>query len=283
MSQLDDLVTEVSVTRRLISVSAFADRAGRSALVSCAAPADQAQPTAYSYASLAATVQTAAAGLSWRGLRAHDVVGILAPDAVTFTLAVHAVRAAGGVPSPVDAALNAGQTASQLGQSGARMVITAPPLTDVALAAVDRSWVRQVFSFADAPGATRFSDLLGLDMIRPSRGRPDDVALLPFSAGGDGKLRPAPVSHDELIREIDRADQLAGITGCDVVLATAPHGNGLGYAALLDCALLRGATVLAVPQPDLAVTARAYHGTVALVPGGAEIDIPDSLRAVPMG
>jgi acyl-coenzyme A synthetase/AMP-(fatty) acid ligase len=283
MSQLDDLVTEVSVTRRLVSVCAFADRAGRSALIGSAAAPDQPRPATYSYASLAQTVQAAAAGLSWRGPGAQDIVGVAWPYAATFALAMHAVRAAGGVPSPVDAALSAAQTASQLGQSGARMVITAPPLAELALAAVDRSWVRQVFSFSDAPGATRFSDLLGLDMIRPSRGRPDDVSLLPFSLGADGRLRPAPVSHDQLIRQVDRADQLAGITGGDVVLAMPPHGNGLAYAVLLDSALLRGATVVAVPRQDLAAAADAHHGTVALVPSCAEIDIPAFLRAVAIG
>src|SRR5260221_940592 len=141
------------------------------------------------------TVQAAAAGLTWRGLRPRDVVGVLAPDVVGFAIAMHAVRAAGGVPSPVDAGLCPVETAGQLAESGARMVITAPPLADTALAAVDRSWVRQAFSFVDAPGATRFSDLLGLDMIRPSRGRPDDVALLPFFPGPGGRVRAPPGSH----------------------------------------------------------------------------------------
>ena len=79
----------------------------------------------------------------------------MVPDAVSFAIAMHAVRAAGGVPSPVDAGLCAVETAGQLAESGARMVITSPPLAEVALAAADRSWVRQVFSFADAAGTTR--------------------------------------------------------------------------------------------------------------------------------
>lgn len=296
MSKLDDLISEVSVTRRLVAVAT--DRAGATALVGGAPAGGAAQaadaagdggtdPAAsagcYSYAGFAVTVQAAAAGLSWRGLQPRDVVGVLAPDAVSFALAVHAVRAAGGVPSPVDSALCAVETAGQLAECGARMVITAPPLADKALAAVDRSWVRQVFSFVDAPGATRFSDLLGLDMIRPSRGRPDDVALLPFTRGQDGRLRPAPVSHVELVDQIDRADSGAGITGSDVVLALPPCGDGLGYAALLDSALLRGATVVAACGTDLAAQAQLHHGTVALVPRAAGIAVPDSLRVVHAG
>jgi acyl-CoA synthetase (AMP-forming)/AMP-acid ligase II len=281
MSKLDDLVTEVSVTKRLVSIAT--DRAGLTALVGGPGPDGQPNGGSYSYASLAATVQAAAAGLTWRGLRPRDVVGVLAPDVVGFVLAAHAVRAAGGVPSPVDAGLCAVETAGQLAESGARMVITAPPLADTALAAVDRSWVRQVFSFVDAPGATRFSDLLGLDMIRPSRGRPDDVALLPFSRGQDGRLRPAPVSHRELVELIDQADQGAGITSRDVVLAMPPVGDGLAYATLIDSALLRGATVVAAHTHGLAMAAATHHGTVVVVPKDSAITVPGSVRAIPVG
>ena len=281
MSKLDDLLTEVSVTKRLVSIAT--DRAGLTALVGGPGPDGQPNGGSYSYASLAATVQAAAAGLTWRGLRPRDVVGVLAPDVVGFVLANHAVRAAGGVPSPLDAGLCAVETAGQLAESGARMVITAPPLADTALAAVDRSWVRQVFSFVDAPGATRFSDLLGLDMIRPSRGRPDDVALLPFSRGQDGRLHPAPVSHRELVERIDRADQGAGITSRDVVLAMAPVGNGLEYGALIDSALLRGATVVAVRRHELTMAVAAHQGAIVVVPKDPGITVPDSVRTIPVG
>src|SRR5665811_2092758 len=54
-----------------------------------------------SHAGLAVVLQTAAAGLAWRGLRTQDVVGVYVPDAVSYVLAVHAIRAAGGVPSPI--------------------------------------------------------------------------------------------------------------------------------------------------------------------------------------
>src|SRR5215468_5648756 len=198
MSKFDDLLTEVSVTKRLVSIAT--DRAGLTALVGGPGPDGQPNGGSYSYASLATTVQAAAAGLTWRGLRARDVVGVLAPDVVSFALAVHAVRSAGGVPSPLAVDLCPVETAGQLAESGARMVITASPLADTALAAAERSWVRQVFSFTDAPGATRFTELLGLDMIRPPRGRPEDVALLPFARGEDGRLRPSPVSYLELNR-----------------------------------------------------------------------------------
>jgi len=97
MSKLDDLISEVSVTKRLVSIAT--GRAGLTALVGGPGPDGQPAAGSYSYASLATTVQAAAAGLTWRGLRPRDVVGVLAPDAVGFAIATHAIRAAGGVPS----------------------------------------------------------------------------------------------------------------------------------------------------------------------------------------
>src|SRR5262249_59177053 len=112
MSKLDDRATEVSVTRRLVAVAS--DRSGLTALVGGPGPDGQPCGGSYSYPSLAATVQAAAAGLTWRGMRARDVVGVLAPDVVGFVLATHAIRAARGGPSPVDASLCAGESASPL-------------------------------------------------------------------------------------------------------------------------------------------------------------------------
>jgi acyl-CoA synthetase (AMP-forming)/AMP-acid ligase II len=279
MPKLDDLVTEISVTCRLVSVAA--GRSGQTALVGGGWSEAWARGEDCGYASLAATVRAAAAGLTWRGLRPGDVVGVVVPDVVSFVLATHAVRAAGAVPSPVHPGLSAVETAGQLAESGARMVITAEPRAGVAIAAADRSWVRQVFSFGDAPGATRFDDLLGLDMLRPSRGRPDDVALLPFCRGLDGRLRPAPVTHAALVRHLDNADQWASFTARDIVLAAPPSGDGLGYAALIDSALLRGATVVATTVDDLAAAAVAHRATAAVVPQDAALGAPTTLRVLP--
>jgi acyl-coenzyme A synthetase/AMP-(fatty) acid ligase len=281
MMKLDDLTVEVSATRRLIC--AAADRVGQVAFVGGARHDGGPGGESYSYASFASTVQAAAAGLTWRGLRPRDVVGIMVPDALSFAIATHAVRAAGGVPSPVDAALCAVETAGQLAESGARMVITSPPLAEGALAAADRSWVRQVFSFADAAGTTRFSDLLGLDTIRPSTGRPEEVAVLPFSRGQDGRLRPVPITHREYMDALDRADRTSGITDHDLVLAMPPTGDGLGYTTLVDSALLRGATVVTVRKQELTMAAIAHQGTVAIVPRDMVASVPEKVRALPVG
>ncbi|MBO0832899.1 MAG: AMP-binding protein, partial [Actinobacteria bacterium] len=105
----------------------------------------------HTYTGLASTVTRAAAGLAWRGLRPRDVVGVYVPDATYYVLACHAIRAAGGIPCPVSPELSVAEAAGQLADCGARMLLTAQPLATAGLAAADRSWVRQVISFCDAP------------------------------------------------------------------------------------------------------------------------------------
>jgi acyl-CoA synthetase (AMP-forming)/AMP-acid ligase II len=278
MSQALQLTAEVCVTRMVISAAAA--RADRPALIGAGA---RQETEAYSYRRFAATVEAAASGLARRGLQARDVVGILVPDAVSFILARHAVHAVGGVPTPIAPGLPLAEIAGQLTESGARMLITAPPLAETALAAADRSWVRQVFSFADAPGTTRFSDLLGLDIVRPVGARPDDMALMPFSRGPDGRLRPVPLSHAEAWIHLRQLDQHAGLTDGEVLLATPPGDDGLAYTLLMDSAMLRGATVVATCTVGLATAAAEYHGTVAMVPPADVGTVPDGLRAVGVG
>lgn len=231
----------------------------------------------YSYAELAATIQAAAAGLAWRGLQAGDVVGVHVPDAVSYVLATHAIRAAGGVPSPVAAGLAVPEIAGQLAECGARMLLTAPPLAAAALAAADRSWVRQVVSFGEAAGTIAFGALLGMGTLRPAPSRPHDLALLAFARRPDGTLGPAAMTHAEMAAELWRLAE-AGLTELDVVLAAPPAGDGRAYTTFIDNALARGAMIVAARADELAAAAGVHHGTAVIAPFGLEIGAPEQLR-----
>lgn len=268
MSMPDVGVAEVTITQRLLALAT--ERAGATALAGPPGPGGRGET--YSYQQFATTVQAAAAGLAWRGLQPRDVVGVYAPDAISYLLATHAIRAAGGVPSPVNPALSVPEIAGQLAECGARMLVTAAPLADAALAAADRSWVRQVFSFTEAAGTIAVSALLGMGTLRPARGRPHDNALLPFSPGADGRLRPTPVSHLDLLARLRTlAARQAPVTDHQVVLATAPSGDGLAYTLLLDAVLLNGGTVVAASTEEFARAASVYGGTAVIVPAGVRI------------
>jgi acyl-CoA synthetase (AMP-forming)/AMP-acid ligase II len=263
---------DLTVTERLLGI-AGAD-SGHRALVGCGGS------RTYSYGDLAATVRAAAAGLAGRGLQPRDVVGVYAPDAACYALAAYAIRAAGGVPSPVGAALSVAEIAGQLADCGARMMLTGPPLAAVAQAAADRSWVRQIISFGEAPGATTFDALLGIGLAQPVKTRPHDLALLPYSRQPDGMLGAAPVTYYDLADQLRRLAIEARIGADDVVLAAPPTGDGRTYTALLDYALTRGATIVAVRPDEIASAARAHQGTLAILPGGHGACTPAQLRVL---
>jgi acyl-CoA synthetase (AMP-forming)/AMP-acid ligase II len=261
---------ETTVTQRLVSSAAA--YGCRPALVG--RPADQ----PYSFADLVSTVQRAAAGLAWRGLRPRDVVGVYVPDATCYVLACHAISGAGGIPSPVDGQLSIAEVAGQLADCGARMLLTAQPLAAAALAAADRSWVRQVISFGDAPAATPFATLLSMGSLRPPSARPHDLAMLPYVRRPDGSLHAAGLTHLSVAAELSALATTADIGPDDVVLAAPPAGDGRSYTAFLDHALLHGATIVATKPDELAAAATEHRGTAAIIPLGLEVQGTEALR-----
>jgi acyl-CoA synthetase (AMP-forming)/AMP-acid ligase II len=286
MSTAETMVGETSVTQRLLGTAAA--RAGNLALLG--GPGDIPGP-GLSYPDLAVTLQRAAAGLAWRGVRPRDVVGVYVADALSYALACHAVRAAGAVPSPVAPGLAVPEIAGQLADCGARMLITSCSLAAVGLAAADRSWVRQVISFGEAAGAMPYGSLLGQGSMRPTPVRAHDLALLPYLRRGDGTLAQSAVTHLEMAAELARLRGQAPVTEQDVVVAAPPSGDGGAYTALLDHVLLHGATVVVAPAApasgDLAAAltaaAREHGATAAIVPFGTEIALSPPLRLLAVG
>ncbi len=271
------LAEGVSLTGRLVTLAD--DRGGMLAFIGQGGPA-QPDLISWSYDRLAATIEAAAAGLAWHGLEPRDVVGVQVADTTSFVLARHAIRAAGGVPTPVAAGLGVSEVAGQLAESDARMLITAPELAKAAVAAADRSWVRQVFSFGEAAGTTPFDSLLTLGTLEPARVRPYDQALLPFSRSPAGRLRPAPVTHAELEARLGALASQWRLVPSDVVLVGGPAGDGLEFALGLDYALLSGATVIAARSPELAAAAVAQDATAVIVARGGHERFPASVRVL---
>jgi acyl-CoA synthetase (AMP-forming)/AMP-acid ligase II len=281
MTIMDQPAPHPTITQRLLGLAAA--RGEKPALVGGPALG----PTQrHSYADFARLVRAAAAGLGWRGVRSGDAVGVYAPDAVSYAVAVHAIRAAGAVPSPVCHAATVAEMAAQLTDCGARMLITGPPLVPAALAAVERSRVRQLISFGDEPETVPFGSLLSRGSRQPPGCEPGGIALLPYGIRPDGELRPVPLTHHDLAEELRRLAAKAPMSGQDVVITAPPSGAGRAYGVLVDLALLEGATIVAtsstdiVGAADIADAARAHGGTAAIVHPGTPVPQGVSLRMV---
>jgi len=256
---------------------------------------DTADGKVLTYAEFAAVVPTAAAGLARRGVLTGDVAAVYVPCTRQLALAVHALTAAGAVPAPIPRAgiTSADELAELLTSYEARMLITAPPLGGLALDAADRSYVRQVLTFGEVPGATPFGELLRGGGPPPRIDPRRDHALIqprfrssgPWEPGGDGIADGADgadgdwrerLTHADRLADLDRLTAAVAIERGDVLVGASIGCPAATWIGLIDVALLRGATFIAVTLPGSAALLRAietYDATLAVV-------APVTLRAL---
>ena len=251
-------------------ILALADQAGCGAALIDAVAQGHTAAAVITWPQLAQMVRAAARGLSRRGLGEGDTAGIFVDDAVSHAVAVHAVRAAGAIATPVRPAQSAAGIAAELKERRVRLLITSAGLAEVAIEAAERSWVRQVYAFGEAEGTTPFGSLL--ETPRPANGSGSHN-------GSNSHSGPAPVEQGSELPELppDRAvpqlirRPVPRLTCRDVVLATPPCGDPDAYTSLLDLALAAGATIVAVPLDQVTTALGVYQGTVAIVPRGTEV------------
>jgi hypothetical protein len=253
-----------AITGRLLET---ADLAGhRPALV------DATDGSVTAWSRFARTVRLAARGLVRRGLAEGDTAGVLVQDAASAAIAVNAIRAAGAAVCLIDADAGPAELAARLNACGARLLITSAPLAGLAAEAADRSRVRQVIAFGEAPGTTPFSSLLSFadEHSTDESGRPQEGNGLAgqhvLAPEGDEGPVSAPPAGDETGPGGGRQ-----LTYRDVVVAAPPRGDGQAYTSLLDLTLLAGATLVAAPVTLVAAAVRVYQGTAAIVPPGTRV------------
>jgi acyl-CoA synthetase (AMP-forming)/AMP-acid ligase II len=248
-------------------------------------------PRVITWAQFAHMIRAAVRGLSRRGLRESDAVGIFVHDAVRHVVAVQAVRAAGALAAPVGPTRDAAHVAARLKDCRARLLITSAPLAELAIEAAERSWVRQVFAFGEADGTTPFGSLLHTAKHGQTHpvGRADlagGVSPAGLAGPADPAVPAVPGGSAGAGREaVDgsaaaRMPDLAGfglngpvprLTSRDVVVAAPPCGDPDAYTALLDLTLAAGATIVAAPLPQVNAAVAAYKGTAAIVPHGRDV------------
>ena len=225
---------------------------------------DAADGRSLTYAEIASVVPAASAGLARRGVRTGDVAAVYVSTARELTLAVHALAAAGAVPAPMPPTAGADELADRLTGCGARLLMTAPPLGETALAAADRSFVRQVFALGNLPGATSFGELLGAGGPRPHIDPLRDHALVVDDP-------PERLTHADRLADLYRLAAGVAIDSGDVLVAVAADCPVATWIGLIDVALLRGATFVAVPRTGAAGSApllraiETYAATLAVV------------------
>src|SRR6516165_3707187 len=108
------------------------------------------------YADLERAVGSLAGGLAASGFAKGDVLALMAPNMPEYAVVFHAVAMAGGIVTTINPTYAEAEVHGQLRDSGARILVTIPPLAAAASRAAARTQVEEVYVFGEAPGAGRW-------------------------------------------------------------------------------------------------------------------------------
>jgi acyl-CoA synthetase (AMP-forming)/AMP-acid ligase II len=223
-----------------------------------------------SYRQLAAGVERVAAGLVARGFAPGDVLALYSPNLPEYALAAYGAMAAGGIVTGANPMLTTEELATQLADARTRVLVTAPPFLDRALAAAEKAGVEDVVVFGEGEGATPFRELIA-HHHPPATVTTDpdgDVAALPYSSGTTGLSKGVELTHTALVTNVRQSQAVLGFREDDVVVAVAPFFHAVGFNIVLPCTLAAGATVVTLARFDLEAflrTIQDYRATLTIV------------------
>jgi acyl-CoA synthetase (AMP-forming)/AMP-acid ligase II len=240
---------------------------------------DAASGTAVSYATLADRIGRVAAGLAQRGFAPGDVLAVRAPNIPAWAEVSLGAMAAGGAVTGISPLATAGETAAQLTDAGASVLVIVPPMGEESRSAVTATPVRDLVVAGDVPETAGRSGSPAVAPIgsllacqAPAAGAPagpGHVALLPYSSGTAGLPKGVMLTHASLTAAARQLVRALGLTPRDRFLALAPLAHVMGFVVSLSAPLAAGAAVVTLPRYDLPALLGAierHRVTVIAVP-----------------
>lgn len=157
----------------------------------------------YSYSQLKNLTQRFSSALVKRGFSKDDVLAIYLPNVLEYPIIFYGVAFLGGVSTTVNPLYSAKELERQLRISGAKYVVTIPPLAENAKDAAASTGVASVIVLGEAPGCESLSSLLSDDgSAFPEHvqiNTKEDVVALPFSSGTTGLSKGVMMTHHNLV------------------------------------------------------------------------------------
>ncbi|MFE3853027.1 AMP-binding protein [Streptomyces griseorubiginosus] len=209
------------------------------------------------YGELAGLVRKLAAGLAAEGLRNGDVVALHSPNTILFPVVLYATSAAGGTVTTLSPLATPAEIAKQLVDSEARLMVSVSPLVETARAAVGlvRRQTGRDIEVLVCDTAEGHRPVLGLlsdgEVPTPDIDPAVDVAVLPYSSGTTGVPKGVMLTHRSLCTNLEQIAAVHRLAEGERVIAILPFFHIFGLTALLNGALLRGATVYVHARFDL--------------------------------
>jgi acyl-CoA synthetase (AMP-forming)/AMP-acid ligase II len=201
------------------------------------------------YAELSQRVASAARRIAALGVGRGDVVALMSRNQPAYVWAFHGVVAAGGAVTPLNPVLTAQEAATQIADSGARVLLAddgvAQKASEVAklvgaeLVILDDSWP-------------------GLGNQAPPPNHPVDfdsmreLAALPYSSGTTGRSKGVMLTHRNLVANLAQLGAMWPYGPDDVVCAVLPMFHIYGLNVVMNLALARGSAVITLPRFEVA-------------------------------
>ncbi len=238
---------------------------------------DGASGRTLSYGQLADGIRRTAVGLARRDFRKGDVFATVCPSLPEFALAFYGVAALGGATTMLNPNFTAEEMANQLGDAGARFVLTVPERFDVVRRAISGTRVEEVFVIGDDAGAIPFASLLADDGAFPpvDLDPAEDVVVLPYSSGTTGRSKGVMLTHRNVVAGALSWRTVSAVSADTVEVTLFPCFHMAGVH-LMDIALSVGATLVTVPRYDLHLLLRLlqdYGATRASLPPPVLLDL----------
>jgi len=192
-----------------------------------------------SYGEMCARAGRIAAGLSARGIRNGDVVGVRLPNLPEFVLAWLAINSLGAVMQTLHMAYGKREIERLLQHSGARMLIAASmpndqlPPAELASIREGVSTLQHVVALQGTEGVLPFSSLEQADSP-PAAEAPSasDPFLLLYTSGTTSAPKGVSVTYNHFLSNARLAAGEFGLTADDRILCLAPYTHLYGLYTL---------------------------------------------------
>ena len=229
---------------------------------------DGASGQVMTYGELEAAIRSLAGGLAAAGFGRGDMLALMAPNSPEYAVVFHGAAMAGGTVTTINPAYTQAEVRHQLADSGARILVTVPPLATTAARACAGTGVTEVYLLGEtgeadtADGALPvrpLSALAGAPLAAHVPVGPDDVVALPYSSGTTGLCKGVMLTHRNLVANV--AQTLGAIPSAsdERLMAVLPFFHIYGMQCMMNCGLRAGATVVTLPRFDLEQFLRAHQ------------------------